>query len=234
MSALENPAALANLWQDPWCSAVAASGSNPNVEDFYQPNKGNVVQAGFYHHHHQPMAVHAHAAMHHHHHGYHPQQNNQTMLESSGGQNNNNNSMNSDANSSSTTSSTTSSSAKDLNKPHRQVNFKLDIKAEPELEQNNGMQKVPSISDLSDPDSSLDIPCSQVRNISSTRSLLYLTRVFSSIGSAINPEFKQESERSPKSDLCHLGQRFRKVSRAQRSEKLDQRTCQTLVVLGHA
>ena len=88
-----------------------------------------------------------------------------------GHQHNNNNSMNSDANSSSSAASTASTK-----KTARQVNFKLDIKSEP-LEPNNivggqdmcqnnnpGMnQKVPSISDLSDPESSLDIPCNQVR-----------------------------------------------------------------------
>ena len=40
----------------------------------------------------------------------------------------------------------------------RVVNFKLDIKPEPEDACVPQMQKVPSISDLSDPDSSLDIP----------------------------------------------------------------------------
>ncbi len=40
----------------------------------------------------------------------------------------------------------------------RVVNFKLDIKREPEDACVPQMQKVPSISDLSDPDSSLDIP----------------------------------------------------------------------------
>ena len=48
---------------------------------------------------------------------------------------------------------------------HRQVNFKLDIKAEPtdsQQTQQVGMQKVPSISDLSEADSSVDIPCNQV------------------------------------------------------------------------
>lgn len=158
MSALENPATLANLWQDPWCSAVTAGAVTTSAqEDFYQPNKAN-VQAGFYHH--QPMAVHH--AMHHGYPVHHGPPSHNPIME--GGQNNNNNSMNSDANSSSTLS-TTSSTAKDLNKPHRQVNFKLDIKAEPDMEQTvqTGMQKVPSISDLSDPDSSLDIPCSQVR-----------------------------------------------------------------------
>ena len=91
--------------------------------------------------------------------------------------------MNSDANSSSTTSSTTStngggqsllknsvnSTTGNGNKTHRQVNFKLEIKAEPDPlglhilpEQPRGVQKVPSISDLSDAESSLDIPCNQV------------------------------------------------------------------------
>jgi hypothetical protein len=40
----------------------------------------------------------------------------------------------------------------------RVVNFKLDIKPDPEDACVPQMQKVPSISDLSDPDSSLDIP----------------------------------------------------------------------------
>jgi hypothetical protein len=40
----------------------------------------------------------------------------------------------------------------------RVVNFKLDIKPEPEDACVPQMQKVPSISDLSDPDSSIDIP----------------------------------------------------------------------------
>jgi hypothetical protein len=44
----------------------------------------------------------------------------------------------------------------------RVVNFKLDIKPDPEDACVPQMQKVPSISDLSDPDSSLDIP-TQVR-----------------------------------------------------------------------
>lgn len=48
----------------------------------------------------------------------------------------------------------------------RQVNFKLELKTEPSDDCNSvtNMQKVPSISDLSDPDSSLDIP-QQVRMI---------------------------------------------------------------------
>lgn len=46
----------------------------------------------------------------------------------------------------------------------RVVNFKLDIKPEPEDACVPQMQKVPSISDLSDPDSSLDIP-TQVRSL---------------------------------------------------------------------
>jgi len=40
----------------------------------------------------------------------------------------------------------------------RVVNFKLDIKREPEDACVPQMQKVPSLSDLSDPDSSLDLP----------------------------------------------------------------------------
>ena len=155
MSALESPPSLAPLWQDPWCAVTAGAVTGPvsavTADDFYaQQNKNQMMnQANFYHHQlHQPP----HMGYHHHH---------NPIME--GGQNNNNNSMNSDTNSSSTTSST-GSEAK--SKPHRQVNFKLDIKAEPnEVHQLNtgGMQKVPSISDLSDPDSSLDIPCSQVR-----------------------------------------------------------------------
>lgn len=154
MSALESPPSLAPLWQDPWCAVTAGAVTGPvsavTADDFYaQQNKNQMMnQANFYHHQlHQPP----HMGYHHHH---------NPIME--GGQNNNNNSMNSDTNSSSTTSST-GSEAK--SKPHRQVNFKLDIKAEPnEVHQPNtgGMQKVPSISDLSDPDSSLDIPCSQV------------------------------------------------------------------------
>ena len=46
----------------------------------------------------------------------------------------------------------------------RVVNFKLDIKPDPEDACVPQMQKVPSFSDLSDPDSSLDIP-TQVREI---------------------------------------------------------------------
>lgn len=44
----------------------------------------------------------------------------------------------------------------------RTVNFKLEIKQEHEEQQPQGVQKVPSISDLSDPESSLDLPA-QVR-----------------------------------------------------------------------
>ena len=101
---------------------------------------------------------------------YDPQNNNSS-------QNQNLNNSNSDANSS---SSTTSSNGNIVNvnntTKERKVNFKIDIKAEPNdgaapgsdpLALNpmggGGMQKVPSISDLSDHDSSLDLPCNQVR-----------------------------------------------------------------------
>lgn len=58
--------------------------------------------------------------------------------------------------------SQSSNSSNNSNSTRKQVNFKLDIKTEmPDLPP-SGMQKVPSISDLSDPESSLDIPCSQV------------------------------------------------------------------------
>ena len=175
MSALESPPSLTPIWQDPWTSAVTGA-VVAGTEDFYGHNLQNKVnvspmvnQAAFYHHHHlnhhqTPMVPQGY-----HHPALGPME--------AGQQNNNNNSMNSDANSSSTTSSTNSSNAgqagKNTNsntgapKPHRQVNFKLDIKSEPELigpdfNQPGGVQKVPSISDLSDPESSLDIPCSQV------------------------------------------------------------------------
>ena len=161
MSAIESPTPLNTLWQDPWACAVTATAAvtGTTADDFYgqQANKGMMNQAAFYHH--QPMVPQ----------GYHP---GHPIME--GGQNNNNNSMNSD-----TTSSASSGVSADK-KPHRQVNFKLDIKSEPDLTpvgvngiehpyggmpnpSSGGMQKVPSISDLSDPDSSLDIPCSQVR-----------------------------------------------------------------------
>lgn len=161
MSALESPPALTPLWQDPWGAAVTGAMTVTSADaDFYssvaagaQTGKSGqmmVNQAGFYQAH-PPMMVQGYHAPHH----VHPHHG---LMENS--QNNNNNI--SDNNSSSTTSSGSGSTKKN----QRQVNFKLDIKAEPEqneLVNNPGMQKVPSISDLSDPDSSLDIPCSQVR-----------------------------------------------------------------------
>ena len=143
MSALESPPSLTPAWQDPWGMV-----SQVNPADFYDQSKANMTQA-FYPH--QPMVTHGYP--------HHP------MMD---GQNNNNNSMNSGSEGS-TGSSVTSTTVK---KPQRQVNFKLDIKAEPQENQiqsqvtsshpQGGMQKVPSISDLSEADSSLDIPCSQV------------------------------------------------------------------------
>ena len=140
MSALESPPTLTPAWQDPWCAMTGTV----TAADFYDQSKTQMTQA-FYPH--QPhMAVH----------GYpHP-----AMMNDS--QNNNNNSMNSGSEG----STNSSVSAKKQNS-QRQVNFKLDIKAEPQESQqqvaNVGMQKVPSISDLSDPESSIDIPCNQVR-----------------------------------------------------------------------
>ena len=169
MSALESPPTLTSTWQDPW-SAVTSATINPMTastasDDFYNTKTQMPAFVGMYpsHHHH-----------HHHHQLVQPHQYNNPMMggghHEAGHQHNNNNSMNSDANSSSSAASTASTK-----KTARQVNFKLDIKSEP-LEPNNivggqdmcqnnnpGMnQKVPSISDLSDPESSLDIPCNQV------------------------------------------------------------------------
>ena len=161
MSALESPPTLTSTWQDPW-SAVT-SGSIPMTastasDDFYN-TKTQMPAFGMYPHHH-----------HNHHQLVQPHQYNPMMgHHEAGHQHNNNNSMNSDANSSSSAASTASTKKASS----RQVNFKLDIKSEP-LEPNNigqdmcqnnnpGMQKVPSISDLSDPESSLDIPCNQVK-----------------------------------------------------------------------
>ena len=139
-------------------------------------------QAAFYHSHHHVMNHHQSPVMVPQ--GYHHPGMIRNDLDQNSGtnQNNNNNSLNSDTNSSSTTSSTTSignggqiktsgSTGNGNNK--RQVNFKLaDIKIEPDpLSHHNhilpdnqpgGVQKVPSISDLSDQESSLDIPCNQV------------------------------------------------------------------------
>ena len=158
MSALESPPTLASTWQDPWAAVTSASTTvhmASSAEDFYN-TKNQMAAFGMYPHPH--VQPHQYPSMgmvgHHDHH--------------TGIGHNNNNSMNSDANSSSSAASTTS------NKKSRQVNFKLDIKSEPqdpntmgqEMCQNhnpNGIQKVPSISDLSDPESSLDIPCNQVR-----------------------------------------------------------------------
>merc|ERR1712223_174639 len=169
MSALESPPTLTSTWQDPW-SAVTSATINPMTastasDDFYNTKTQMPAFVGMYpsHHHH-----------HHHHQLVQPHQYNNPMMggghHEAGHQHNNNNSMNSDANSSSSAASTASTK-----KTARQVNFKLDIKSEP-LEPNNivgsqdmcqnnnpGMnQKVRSISDLSDPESSLDIPCNQV------------------------------------------------------------------------
>ena len=152
MSALESPPTITSqVWQDPWCNVTGVA-----TDDFYGQNKGQMNQVpAFYHHHHQPLVQ-----------GYHASHHHPAMMDAS--QNNNNNS---DANSSSTTSSTTSTKAASKPAHQRQVNFKLDIKAEPHDQVSEilphggqpGMQKVPSISDLSDPESSsLDIPCSQV------------------------------------------------------------------------
>ena len=169
MSALESPPTLTSTWQDPW-SAVT-SGSIPSMTastasdvDFYNTGKTQMPAFGMYpqigHHHHSQLI----------HQNPHNQYNNPMMGHNhhggeAGHQHNNNNSMNSDANSSSSAASTASTKKAD----RRQVNFKLDIKSEPlepinnigqDMCQNNnpGMQKVPSISDLSDPESSLDIP----------------------------------------------------------------------------
>jgi hypothetical protein len=160
MSALESPTTLTSAWQDPWSAVTSAAATvhMTSADDFYGNSKP-LMPFGMNM---MPVQPHMHHMHPHHHH---------MMADHS--QNNNNNSMNnSDANSSSTTSSTAS------NKVKRQVNFKLDIKAEPQESESGlqchqlqigGMQKVPSISDLSDPESSLDIPCNQVRSKKKTR-----------------------------------------------------------------
>ena len=88
------------------------------------------------------------------------------------------NSCNSGTNNAGSVGSVTSASSK-----KRTVNFKLDIKPEPLVNSSNSiggisgdhidsihcmsqgiLQKVPSISDLSEPESSLDLPVTQVGN----------------------------------------------------------------------
>lgn len=70
--------------------------------------------------------------------------------------------------------STTSTSTKSQPAAKRTVNFKLEIKADPETASEasaqpasssnaNNVQKVPSISDLSDQESSVEVPAQQVR-----------------------------------------------------------------------
>ncbi len=98
------------------------------------------------------------------------------------------NAMNSSSNSDN--SSVNSNGGKNHNNNNkRTVNFKLEIKPEPpgstngdnEL-QNTGMQKVPSISDLSDPESSLDIIPSQVGKLEWQKTT---TRMFSFSGEIV-------------------------------------------------
>ena len=191
MSALESPPTLTPAWQDPWGMAMAGTVS---PADFYDQNKAGQMTQAFYPH--QPMV-----------HGYphHP------MMD---GQNNNNNSMNSGSEGSTGSAVSSTNVPTSKSKPQRQVNFKLDIKAEPQESQlhpqvSGGMQKVPSISDLSDPDSSLDIPCSQVRPNSNCRDKVVDFSMFELfLGSAINSQFKQKSWRSFENHLRHLGERF--------------------------
>eukprot|EP00095_Tigriopus_kingsejongensis_P003464 maker-scaffold13_size735724-snap-gene-4.8 protein:Tk03464 transcript:maker-scaffold13_size735724-snap-gene-4.8-mRNA-1 annotation:"hypothetical protein BRAFLDRAFT_125635" len=145
MSALENPASMVSAcWHDPW---------NP------VSNAGSVIQP--MHHTHQ-MDFYAHPT----HQNPPPPLLHKDSL--SGG--NSGSLMNTSSDSSN--ASTTGGSAGHGNGPHlnknnnherpngkNRVDIKLEIKHEPE-EGNivNGMQKVPSISDLSDPESSIDMP----------------------------------------------------------------------------
>ena len=100
------------------------------------------------------------------------------------------NSCNSGTNNTGSVGSVTSVGSK-----KRTVNFKLDIKPEPSSNNLGGapseldsiqygsqgiLQKVPSISDLSEPESSLDIPIVQVRIIFN-KNMLHITKSFQNI-----------------------------------------------------
>ncbi len=168
---LESPPTLASTWQDPWAAVTSASAAVHMSDDFYGGKGapfGAHPQGAYIGGHGGMMGVVAPGQTHFGAPMFDPQNNNSH-------QNNQNlNTSNSDTHSSSSAASSTTTK-------ERKVNFKIDIKAEPQEGVNGGtvdpllggqgqppltgMQKVPSISDLSDHDSSIDIPCNQVRKI---------------------------------------------------------------------
>jgi len=144
MSALENPmhaghhhhhhAAAAPVWPDPWASAVSAEAA---IDPHHQ------LQADYYQHHMQQGM---------------PQKADSVMNTSSG--------------TDSVNSSGSDGCGKGSVNSKRTVNFKLEIKPDPESNEAASSvlprppaapRKVPSISDLSEADSSVDIP-TQVRS----------------------------------------------------------------------
>ena len=129
MSALESPPSLAAAWSsEPWSMSAAAAAGVIDPHDFYKVTFSASSSSP------PMMGIAAAVASSGH------NTSGSTHGGSSGGGHN-------DSGSGSTTGSR-----------KRVVNFKLDIKPDPEDACVPQMQKVPSISDLSDPDSSLDIP----------------------------------------------------------------------------
>lgn len=145
MSALENPASMVSAWHDPW---------NP------ASNGGSVLPPM---HHVHNMDFYAHTSLHQ---ATPPPLIHKDSLSGSNPSSLMNTSSDSSNASTSGGSAGTGSSCQQTNKNNNvrsgtkgRVNFKLEIKHEPEDGSAvNGMQKVPSISDLSDQESSIDMP----------------------------------------------------------------------------
>ncbi len=168
MSALESLPAMPPAWQDPWAAAEHAH----HVQHQHQQHH---LQPHFMQH--QPPPPH-HLSPHHLQAGQHPTTQlhpghdfySQQSPASSAGGNNKDGGASGVMNSSSDSGSSSNSGKGGGDAGNkRTVNFKLEIKPEPELvveqqQQRSSVQKVPSISDLSEAESSLDIPA-QVREI---------------------------------------------------------------------
>ena len=142
MSALESPPSLAPVWQDPWTNGAQIMDPQSGVNQVHHPHMTHDFYGKYQMY---PGVVQAQMPSNQYP-GYNCDQSpaGSNSSDTLGSNNSNNNSI----------------------KKHRAVNFKLDIKPEPnndEIQSAGAVQKVPSLSDVSDQEScSLDIPVTQV------------------------------------------------------------------------
>ncbi len=190
-------AAAAAAWQDPWGAAAAAAVAAAPMPGAEQHQHLQVHPPPHYMQQHQPQHLpHLHPAPDFYSSAPQLQQQPQQQPPSAPQQSSPPSStaggsakeaMNSSSDSGSSGASSNSlEGGNNANKTKRTVNFKLEIKPEPEQQQQGEqqqrpLQKVPSISELSDPESSLDIPA-QV-------SLAFFSRCVQTTSCSISPPF---------------------------------------------